>query len=75
MAFFLETDFIETERENAVLEHELETLLDMLFDGIMTDSYISPQGIFAYLKATYPNRFRKKMEQLYAQRNESDRDS
>lgn len=68
-------DYIALCEESAVTEHELDTLLDLLFDGIMTDSYINPNGIFAYLKAVYPNRYAKKMESLYAQRNESNTDS
>lgn len=68
-------DYIALCEEKAITEHELDTLLDMLFDGIMTDSYINPTGIFSYLKAVYPNRYRKKMESLYAQRDESDKDT
>lgn len=75
MAFYESADYIEACEEKAIFEHELDTLLNILFDGIMTDSYINPHGVFAYLKAVYPNRFKRKMEQLYAQDDKSDRDS
>lgn len=60
-------DYIALCEENAVLESEIETLLNLLIDGIQTDSYINPNGIFAYLKAVYPHRWERRMSELYAQ--------
>lgn len=48
--------------ERDIYESECEHLLKIVFDGIETPSYINPWGIFRYLKAIYPNRYRKKME-------------
>ena len=62
-------DYIALCEENAVLESELETLLNLLMDGILTESYINPHGILAYLKAVYPHRYEKRMAELYAQGN------
>lgn len=62
-------DYIAMCEENAVLEKELETLLNLITDAIQTDSYINPHGIFAYLRAVYPNRYENRMKELYAQRD------
>ena len=53
--------------ESALLESELEKILAILFDSIKTENYIDPFGIMAYLRAIYPNRWHKKMEEIYAQ--------
>lgn len=63
-------DYIALIQENAILEKELEQILAILFNSVETDSYISPFGIFAYLKAVYPDRWKKKMEYLYPQEAE-----
>ena len=59
-------DYISLCEENAVLEHELNTLLSIIFDSIETESYMNPFGIYSYLKAVYPHRWEKK----FAQRDE-----
>lgn len=68
-------EYVATERENAILSTELKNVLDLLFDSIETESYINPFGIMSYLKAIYPTRWENKMRKLYAQNDESDRDS
>lgn len=49
-------------RERDLYMNEGGNLLKMVFEGIETPSYINPWGIFKYLQAVYPNRFKKKME-------------
>lgn len=55
-----EIDTLRHERD--LYEKECETTLKLLFDAIETPSYINPWGIFNYLKAVFPNRYRRKME-------------
>lgn len=62
-------DYIATREENAVLESELETLLNLITNAIQTESYMNPFGIMEYMKAVYPNRWDKRMQELYAQAN------
>ena len=62
-------EYIELCEQLAITEHERDTLLDILFDSIETESYINPFGIFSYLKAVYPDRFKNRMGKLYAQRD------
>lgn len=49
-------------RERDLYENEGATILKVLFQGIESPSYINPWGVFEYLEATYPNRFKRKME-------------
>ena len=70
-----EFDYLTAIRENAILESELKRILDLLFNSIDTESYINPHGIMSYLKATYPNRWNKRINKLYAQNDESDFDT
>lgn len=60
-------DYIALIEENAILDHELTTLLDIVFDAVETESYLNPFGIMSYLKAVYPNRWKNKLDKLYAQ--------
>ena len=60
-------DYISLVEENAILEHELNTILDIVFDAIETESYINPFGIISYLKAIYPDRYLNKLKKIYAQ--------
>lgn len=53
--------------ERDLYQNECEHLLKIIFDGIETPSYINPWGVFNYLKAVYPNRYRRKMESVNAQ--------
>lgn len=48
-------------RERDLYEREAETLLKVVFDAIETPSYINPWGIFKYLKAIFPHRYKNKM--------------
>lgn len=57
----------ELKRERDLYMNEGGNLLKVVFDAIETPSYINPWGVFKYLKALYPNRFKKKMESLDAQ--------
>lgn len=57
----------ELKRERDLYMNEGGNLLKVVFDAIETPSYINPWGVFNYLKALYPNRFKKKMESLDAQ--------
>ena len=50
--------------ERDLYESECEHLLKIIFDGIETPSYINPWGVFNYLKAIYPNRYKRKMDSL-----------
>ena len=50
-------------RERDLYESEGENILKIIFDSIESPSYINPWGVFKYLKAVYPNRYNKKMEQ------------
>lgn len=59
--------------ENEILERELEIILALLFSSIKTETYIEPFGIMAYLKAVYPNRWEKKMKEIYAQNDKGDK--
>lgn len=68
-------EYVAKERENAILSTEIKNILNLLFDSIETESYINPFGIMSYLKAIYPTRWENKMRKLYAQNDESDRDS
>lgn len=56
----------ELKRERDLYMNEGGNLLKIVFDAIETPSYINPWGVFKYLKALYPNRFKKKMESLDA---------
>lgn len=56
----------ELKRERDLYMNEGGNLLKIVFDSIETQSYINPWGVFKYLKALYPNRFKKKMESLDA---------
>lgn len=56
----------ELKRERDLYMNEGGSLLKIVFDAIETQSYINPWGVFKYLKALYPNRFKKKMESLDA---------
>jgi hypothetical protein len=49
-------------RERDLYESEGATLLKVVFDAIETPSYVNPWGIFNYLKAVYPNRYKRKMD-------------
>lgn len=54
---------IETlKRERDLFENEGANILKVVTEAIESPSYINPWGIFNYLKAVYPNRYRKKME-------------
>lgn len=68
-------EYVAMERENAILSTELKNVLNLLFDSIETESYINPFGIMSYLKSIYPTRWENKMRKLYAQDDESDRNS
>lgn len=68
-------NYLATERENAILNNELNKILALLFDAIETESYINPHGIMSYLKAVYPYRWENKIKSLYAQDDESDLDT
>ena len=58
-------DEIETlKRERDLYENECSTILKIVFDAIETPSYINPWGVFNYLKAIYPNRYKRKMDSL-----------
>lgn len=57
----------ELKRERDLYMNEGGNLFKVVFDAIETPSYINPWGVFKYLKALYPNRFKKKMESLDAQ--------
>lgn len=50
-------------RERDLYESEGANILKIIFDSIESPSYINPWGVFKYLKAVYPNRYNKKMEQ------------
>ena len=50
--------------ERDLYESECEHLLKIIIDGIETPSYINPWGVFNYLKAIYPNRYKRKMDSL-----------
>lgn len=54
-------------KERDLYESEAERLLKIVFDAIESPSYINPWGVFNYLKAVYPNRYRRKMESVDAQ--------
>ena len=60
-------DYIATREENAVLESELETLLNLITNAIQTESYLNPFGIMEYIKAVYPNRWDRRLKEIYAQ--------
>lgn len=49
-------------RERDLYENECATILKIIFEAIDSPSYINPWGIFNYLKAVYPHRYRKTME-------------
>ena len=49
-------------RERDLFESEGASMLKVVTEAIESPSYINPWGIFNYLKAVYPNRYRKKME-------------
>ena len=49
-------------RERDLYESEGATILKVVFEGIESPSYINPWGVFKYLEAVYPNRYKKKME-------------
>ena len=53
-------------RERDLFENEGATMLKLIFDAIESPSYINPWGILEYLKATYPNRYEKKMRNYEA---------
>ena len=54
---------IETlKRERDLFENEGANILKVVTEAIESPSYINPWGIFNYLKAVYPNRYRRKME-------------
>jgi len=53
-------------KERDLYESEAERLLKIVFDAIESPSYINPWGVFKYLKAVFPNRYKKKMEQYEA---------
>ena len=54
---------IETlKHERDLFESEGATLLKVVTDAIESPSYINPWGVFNYLKAIYPNRYKRKME-------------
>ena len=50
--------------ERDLYQNECEHLLKVLFTAIESPSYINPWGVFNYLNAIYPNRYRRKMESL-----------
>ena len=60
-----EIDTLKSERD--LYESECEHILKVIFTAIETPSYINPWGVFNYLKAVYPNRYRRKMESFNAQ--------
>lgn len=53
-------------KERDLYESEAERLLEIVFDAIESPSYINPWGVFKYLKAVFPHRYKKKMEQYEA---------
>ena len=54
-------------RERDLYESEAERLLKIVFDAIESPSYINPWGVFKYLKAIYPHRFKNKIGQYETQ--------
>ena len=54
-------------KERDLYESEAERLLKIVFDAIESPSYINPWGVFKYLKAVFPHRYKKKMESYEAQ--------
>ena len=60
-----EIDTLKDERD--LYQNECEHLLKVLFTAIESPSYINPWGVFNYLNAIYPNRYRRKMESVDAQ--------
>lgn len=60
-------EYIVKREELAICENELQTLLDILFSSIHTETYIDPHGVMAFLKARYPGRWGRKMDEIYAQ--------
>lgn len=58
---------IETLRqERDLYENEAARLLKVVFEAIESPSYVNPWGVFEYLKAIYPNKFKAKMEKFDA---------
>lgn len=55
-----EIDRLKTERD--LYENEAENLLKVTVEAIESPSYINPWGVFKYLKAVYPNRYKRKMD-------------
>lgn len=60
-----ELDSVKKERD--LYENEAERLLKIVFEAIESPSYINPWGIFKYLKAVFPHRYKKKMESYETQ--------
>ena len=60
-----ELDSVKKERD--LYENEAERLLKIVFEAIESPSYINPWGIFKYLKAVFPHRYKNKMETYEAQ--------
>lgn len=54
-------------KERDLYESEAERLLKIVFDAIESPSYINPWGVFKYLKAVFPHRYKRKMEEYEAQ--------
>lgn len=60
-----ELDSVKKERD--LYENEAERLLKIVFEAIESPSYINPWGIFKYLKAVFPHRYKRKMESYETQ--------
>ena len=56
-------EIVALKSERDLYENECEHLLKIVFDAIETPSYINPWGVFKYLKAVYPNRYKRKMNE------------
>lgn len=66
---YIDTLLNEIERlrnERDLYENESMHLLEIIFDGIESPSYINPWGVFKYLKAIYPNKYKNKMLEFEA---------
>ena len=61
--------------ELKMTEHERDQLLMLMFKSIMNDHYIDPIPIINYMRVFYPNRLKRRLEEMDAQADESNKDS
>lgn len=60
-----ENDTLKNERD--LYQNECEHILKVTFTAIELLSYINLWGVFNYLEAIYPNRYKRKMDSFNAQ--------